>query len=317
MKRNSLLLLLCLASIFSLNAVNEEPEELGTVNWLRDFDEATSLAKKENKQILILFQEVPGCSTYRNYGRNVLSNPLMVEAIEQYFIPLAIYNNKRGKDAEILKKYNEPSWNNPVVRIVNAEGKNVVDRLYSNYSALGLYKTMQNALQQKNMTTDLYFKLLGDELMAESSGTIKETYFKMYCFWSGEGHLGSADGVLYTEPGFMNGYEVVKVKYDRTKISESELREYASKATCTPIASESTYRIDKDPQYYLKKSKYSYLPLSKIQRTKVNSALASRSNPEKYLSPKQLKWLTNELGTDKNLYAQPFEKAWKMLAENK
>ena len=47
---------------------------------------------------MLLFQEVPGCSTCRNYGHNVLSHPLMVEAIESLFVPLAIFNNKEGKE---------------------------------------------------------------------------------------------------------------------------------------------------------------------------------------------------------------------------
>ena len=66
---------------------NSQPKELGKVTWLRDYDKAIALAKKEQKDVFILFQEVPGCSTCRNYGQNVLSNPLMVEAIENSFIP--------------------------------------------------------------------------------------------------------------------------------------------------------------------------------------------------------------------------------------
>ena len=36
------------------------PEELGRVRWLRDFDAAKKRAKKERKPVLLLFQEVPG-----------------------------------------------------------------------------------------------------------------------------------------------------------------------------------------------------------------------------------------------------------------
>ncbi|MEM7087739.1 MAG: thioredoxin family protein, partial [Bacteroidota bacterium] len=70
------------------NALNQD-EELGKVSWYRDYDQAIQQAKKQNKPVLILFQEVPGCATCRNYGHNVLSNPLMTEAIENEFIPLA------------------------------------------------------------------------------------------------------------------------------------------------------------------------------------------------------------------------------------
>ena len=125
---------------------NSQPKELGKVTWLRDYNKAIALAKKEQKDVFILFQEVPGCSTCRNYGQNVLSNPLMVEAIENSFIPLAIYNNKGGKDKVILDKFNEPSWNNPVVRIINTKGENVVKRVSGDYSAKTLQKRMVEAL---------------------------------------------------------------------------------------------------------------------------------------------------------------------------
>lgn len=310
-----LLFIVSLGSPYQIMSANEA-EELGMVNWLRDYDKAITKAGEENKQVLILFQEVPGCSTCRNYGRNVLSNPLMVEAIEEYFVPLAIFNNKGGKDAEILKKYREPSWNNPVVRIVNTKGENVVDRLASNYSALGLYESMTLALKNSTTKTGKYFELLGEELRAKGKGHIKETYFKMYCFWSGEGHLGKKEGVISTEPGFMNGSEVVKVKYDESILSKEELDAHASKASCSKIDKAGEYRIDKDPQYYLKKSPFRYLPLSSIQRTKINSALANGSDPKQYLSPKQLKWFNQGSEGAKVLYEKPFQEAWAMKAKD-
>ena len=73
----------------------EQSEELGQVHWYRSYDKALAVAAKE----------VPGCSTCRNYGHNVLSHPLMVEAIESLFVPLAIFNNKSGKDKNILDQY--------------------------------------------------------------------------------------------------------------------------------------------------------------------------------------------------------------------
>jgi len=315
----TLVLVSILVATSFLNAENKSvenqadtAEELGKVKWLRDYDEALSIARKEKKQVLILFQEVPGCSTCRNYGKNVLSNPLMVEAIEEYFVPLAIFNNKGGKDREVLDRYKEPTWNNPVVRIVNSEGKDEVARLAANYSAIGLYQSMDKALKSANISTAAYFKLLGEELRAKKEGSVQETYFKMYCFWSGEGHLGQHEGVLSTEPGFMGGHEVVKVKYDETKVSKEELQAYAAKAQCSKIEKKEGYRVDKDPQYYLKKSSYRYLPLSPVQRTKINSALAIGKDPKYYLSPKQLKWF-NEKGKEKKvLYEKPFREAWEL-----
>ena len=101
-------------TLFSTTMISQGLQELGTVDWLRSYDDALKQSKQEDKPVLILFQEVPGCATCRNYGDNVLSHPLLVDVIEHYFVPLAIFNNKGGEDRKILSKYNEPTWNNPV-----------------------------------------------------------------------------------------------------------------------------------------------------------------------------------------------------------
>ena len=74
------------------------PVELGRVRWERDFDAALKRAQKDQRPLLVLFQEVPGCSTCVNYGRQVLSHPLLVEAAETLFTPAAVYNNVKGAD---------------------------------------------------------------------------------------------------------------------------------------------------------------------------------------------------------------------------
>ena len=60
-----------------------EHRELGEILWQRDFDVAHSLAAKKDLPVLLLFQEIPGCSTCVNFGQDVLSNPLLAEAIEE------------------------------------------------------------------------------------------------------------------------------------------------------------------------------------------------------------------------------------------
>ncbi|MCC1483151.1 VPGUxxT family thioredoxin-like (seleno)protein, type 2 [Winogradskyella immobilis] len=291
-----------------------QSEELGEVSWYRDYDTALELAEQQGKEVLILFQEVPGCATCRNYGHNVLSHPLMVEAIEDLFIPLAIYNNKGGKDKQILQKYKEPSWNNPVVRIVNKDGDNTVNRISGNYSAIALYKAMNESLFNANKPIPGYFKLLGDELFASNNKSAKETYFKMYCFWTGEKELGKIEGVLGTEAGFMGGHEVVKVKYDDEVIDKSKIAKYVRQVNFTPIA-KSNYRTAKnDIQYYLEHTNYKYLPLTEVQKTKINSALGTGKRAEQYLSPKQLKWLkslNNSSVRNEVLFNKDFVMAWK------
>ena len=256
-------------------ANNDNPVELGKVNWGRDFDKGLSNAKKVEKPVFLLFQEVPGCSTCRNYGQNVLSHPLIVEAIETLFIPVAIFNNKGGADAKVLKYYGEPSWNNPVVRIVNPNKQNLVDRVSGNYTQLGIVQAMVMALQAEENEVPAYLSLLEQELLAEKSGT-ETTVFSMFCFWTGEKEIGKLDGVVETQAGFMNGREVVSVKYDPEVITYKKLLTEANQASCAnhvytedkeqeaatadligknKVADLGTFRQDREPKYYFGKNK--------------------------------------------------------------
>jgi len=296
-----------------VTAQSDNPIELGKIKWLRNYSEALAQAEKEDKPIFLLFQEVPGCATCKNYGQNVLSHGLLVDAIENEFIPLAIHNNKGGHDRDVLELFGEPTWNNPVVRIVNEKGDDLVTRIAGKYSVEGVVEGMVTALEKTIKGAPEYIKLLHEE-SASSNKKLAESYYSMYCFWSGEGHLGNQDGVVETSPGFMNGHEVVKVIYDVKKLSEKKLEAHAKEAKCRPIA-KSSFRIDKDPQYYLKKSKYSRLPLTPMQRTKINSAIAHGKNPETYLSPSQLKWVKTNASKEQ-VYTEDFNTSWWKTAKS-
>ena len=316
---------LCLASSTWADEVEEipNPVELGQVKWFRNYDQAVQLSEQKNKPILILFQEVPGCSTCRNYGKNVLSHPLIVDAIEHEFIPLAIHNNKGGADKKVLQSFGEPAWNNPVVRIIDANRKELTGRIAAQYTQLDLVKGMQNAIQNSGRQVPAYLNLLVSHLEGEKIKTEKAT-FGMYCFWTGESKLGDIDGVLSSQPGFMGGSEVVTVEYNPKVISYEELTREATKRACydqifvhsdkqkrtanelvkgNQIRKAGSFRMDKDPQYYLSKSIYRYLPLLPIQASRINSGIATRTNVEAYLSPSQRSFL-------KQIKQQP-NKKWK------
>lgn len=150
--------------------------------------------------------------------------------------------------------------------------------------------------------------------MQNNSQNKNEAFYSMYCFWTGEAKLGQIEGILSTEPGFMNGHEVVKVTYDKEKTNSKELNKVAKSNKFSFVKDPSKFRTDKDEQYYLKKSIYKFLPLSPIQRTKINSALAHQKNPDNYLSPTQIrwkKWLEKNQHSKSPLYTMDVEKAWK------
>lgn len=287
-----LLVLVSCCHILYAQGSYREHEELGEVHWLRNYDEATLEASRTGKPILILFQEVPGCATCRNYGNNILSDPLMVEMIETAFVPLTIFNNKSGPDRSVLNRFREPTWNNPVVRIVDQHGEDVVRRLSGDYSALGLHSTISDALQAYDQTIPSYFTLLGQQYELDVNSQFEEATYQMYCFWSGEAHLGQHEAVRATEVGFAQGAEVVTVRFDPAVASREDLRAFAQIKNITEIKGGDKMRPSiRDDKYHLKNSEYNRLDLIPIQRTRINSALAQKQDPTVYLSPKQLEAL--------------------------
>jgi len=266
------LVMLLVGTSYSQTISFQEHQELGDVHWHRDYDEALAVAKKEDKPVLILFQEVPGCSTCRNYGNNVLTHPHIVEAIEELFIPLTIFNNKGGRDKETLNRYSEPTWNNPVVRVVNSKGKNIVDRLNGNYTSAGLISTINTALTESGVIIPKYLELLEQELTANKD----EIFLSMYCFWTGEKEIANLPGVVSTQAGFMNGKEVVKIEYDKNLNSAKKIKKAAAKKSCGDhlYTSNSGYRIDRESKYYLQHSILKHIPMTGLQAAQINRALA-------------------------------------------
>ena len=305
--------ILCMCIIWPLSGQQikstptQNPAELGKINWLRDYDTALAQAKDQDKPILILFQEVPGCSTCSKFGFGPLSDPFIVEAIEDNFIPLAIHNNKKGADADVLKKFNEPAWNNPVVRIIKSNERDLVGRMANRWSPSDLLATVIKGIEKLGKDVPAYLTLHQQELNGQDN--IKEANLAMFCFWTGEKEISKIEGVLSTEAGHMHGKEVVKVVYDANHVTLPTLVNQAAKAKCadavfveddydiaqlrkaTEISSikrAGSYQMDKEVKYYMSKSDYRFVPMSPLQAAKVNAAIGGNENPDRFLSPRQL-----------------------------
>jgi hypothetical protein len=57
---NTLMGLFLLLSLAAGQAFEKNPVELGEIKWRRGFEAALEEAKKQDKSLLVLFQEVPG-----------------------------------------------------------------------------------------------------------------------------------------------------------------------------------------------------------------------------------------------------------------
>lgn len=298
-------------TISSLNATKHK--ELGDVTWLRNYDEAVVAAKKANKPILLLFQEVPGCQGCVNYGQSTLSNPLIVDAIENNFIPLAIHNNKGGHDKEILKRFNEPAWNFQVMRFIDINGKDIIPRKDQVWTPAQTAARMIEALEAVKAPVPDYLRSI---TLNESKSGFRTAAFSMYCFWDGEAKLGSINGVIETEAGWLDGHEVVRLSYDPKVIQWTKLVELARAEGCanevyapdadalkqTPkgprahLFVEKEYRTSRqsDQKRHLQFSKLKNFDLNPVQRTKINSAISQNDSAmiQQWLSPSQLKTLS-------------------------
>jgi hypothetical protein len=297
----------------SLAADPENPVELGRVRWERDLERGRARAAESGKPLLILFQEVPGCANCTRYGQATLSHPLIVEAIETFFVPVCIYNNKGGRDAEALKRYGEPSWNNPVVRIVRADDTDLVPRMADFRSSWELVDGMRKSLTLTGAEVPAYLDLLQEELQARENGAETAT-FSMYCFWSGEGTFGAIPGVIETEAGFQDGKEVVRVVYNPAVVSGARLRELTEPKGIAACPRNEGFRTDREPKYYLQQTAWKYVPMTTLQACRANSLAGRNQSPESVLSARQiaLKQFIDQHGDRrwKNAIGMDFTKAW-------
>ena len=206
--------------VFKKNRLSlSQPIEVGTVSWLRELDDAKAQAASEGKPIFALFQEVPGCHGCKQFGSEVLSHPVIVDAIEEAFVPLLIHNNSGGRDAEVLAMYGEPAWNYQVVRFLDSAGADIIQRRDRVWDAGPLAARMIRTLEAADRPIPRYLRLLEQEL----SDRLDVIHLVQGCFWVGEMEIGQIEGVVMTEAGFLSGHEITSAWFDPLEISAGEV----------------------------------------------------------------------------------------------
>nr|MDJ0789966.1 VPGUxxT family thioredoxin-like (seleno)protein, type 2 [Myxococcota bacterium] len=297
-RRALLVLGLVLLALLSAGVGSSAPAELGRVEWGRDLNAALARAGKEGPPLFVLFQEVPGCQTCVSFGEQVLSHPLLVEAIETAFQPVLVYNNRPG-DVQWLKRFGEPSWNNPVVRFLGADGSDLIPRKSGVWTPDAVGRRMIRALKAANRPVPAYLRDAVDELRPRVEERVA---FGMHCYWSGEACLGDIPGVLSSRAGYLNGGEAVELVFDAEQIgleqlaAEARARGCAERALFPSGTQESALRAafgdaaerydrrgfrlasDDDQKRNLLASPLRGLDLTPRQAVRVNTALATRGD---------------------------------------
>lgn len=99
-----------------------------------------------------------------------------MEAAESLFHPVAIRNNVGGYEKEVLERYEEPTWNNPVVRFVGADGKDVIPRKDRVWKTGPLVGRMRESLAATKQSVPAWFDVLAAET---ASGEVETAVFAM------------------------------------------------------------------------------------------------------------------------------------------
>ncbi|SHJ97271.1 Peptide methionine sulfoxide reductase [Rubritalea squalenifaciens DSM 18772] len=236
-----------------------------------------------------------------------MAHPIIVDSIENTFVPLLIKNNSGGKDKEMLRKFNEPAWNYQVIRFFDASGKDIIPRKDKIWDLKSLTDRMVLALQKSGQKIPAPLELLRIELSTQNQA---KAAFAMHCFWTGERKLGALPGVITTEAGWIDGLEVTLVTYDQTQLKLQDLVRKASaiecankifvprerldlvrKITAKPVATlGKQYRKAKgsDQKRQLAGTRFTKLELTPAQATKVNAfARTDKTKALTYLTASQ------------------------------
>jgi hypothetical protein len=200
-------------------------------------------------------------------------------------VPVAIHNNLGGRDAEVLRRYDEPSWNYPVMRFLDADGVDVLERRDRIWTTHAVATRLAEALAAAGEEAPSWLGVVLDE---SAAGPLETASYTMSCYWQGEAVLGGVDGVVTTRAGWLGGAEAVEVTYDPRRVDRAALDAHAATFRCR--AAEAAPDRDakrSDRHYHLRRSPLRFVPLTPMQRTKVNAALGLGQDTERWLSPRQ------------------------------
>jgi len=317
-----------------LNKVNQYAE-LGRIRWLESYSEALERAETENKPILVLIYNsgndfVP--------EKSALNHPLSVEAIESLFVPVA-FSEQKGNMSDRLGMVDlQPDFES-VILITDTQGNELTEKLYNNQAMAPFTDVLTASLSNAGHPVPEYLQVIHSESGAE--GTTETAVITQHCFWSGEVELGVHDAVVFTEPGYIEKFEAIRIVFDNSKVSYKNLLERAKSLglldTVYPLNdtqyTEAIEVIDKSNvmyfnqieynpasdrknyKFYIGKTFYRFVPMTPKQALLVNNALFFEADPDVFLSPRQIEMYEfikgkQRLRWENHIDSPDFTKSW-------
>ncbi len=285
-------------------------KNLGRVRWLSDYNTALLKMAEENKPMLVYILGNTGNDVLSVRRNEILSHPLIVEAIESNFIPVAV-SPAVAAEHSILSLPGDTKTGT-AMSIVGTDGhpksKNSDDAAWMKH----LTGIMLDALQQEGMAAPVYLKLVNEEFNAAEKR--ESAVITLHCFWSGEVELGIEHGIVYTEPGYIGDKEALYLEFNGSAISYEDIlkssldlnlineafpmNEQQSTAAHGIMPDKKVVDTTADAfvpaprkasyKRYLSKSIYRFVPMTEKQAIMVNNALFLDEDPSEFLSPRQL-----------------------------
>jgi hypothetical protein len=277
-----LLLLCCCAAAFW----NERPAPEGVIAWGHDFSAAQRHSHESDKPILALSDDAAG----RRALDGCLAHPVIADAVRDLFVPVIVP---------------EAHAHVPMIRILDADGHELVPSPPDELSPASVISRLVVALHASHRDVPAYLQLVDDEY---NPADLRKATFAVGCYWDGEQELGKLAGVVSTRTGTLDKDEVVEVTFDAGRIGPDALLREARTLSCfDSVKTPGTMELQPadDQQHALAGyPEYCYLPLTLLQATRINAALADHSDPVVFLSASQsamhdqLREIVTRLGGD-------------------
>ncbi len=262
-----LTLLWCSAGAFWA-ADARSPADHAAICWSHNVSQARHLSRESGKPIFWI-DEVSA----RALLRGPLAHPIVVDAANDLFTPLI---NCDGAPNAVA------------VGFTDGDGRSLSNNLTGDVAAPQLLARMIAALKAAHRDVPAYLQLVADEYNPASPQTAT---FAVGCYWEGERQIGKLNGILATRTGTIGGDEVVQVRYDATRVDYASVLHQVGAMQCfrsIVAPGDANLRPGEVQQFTLAQfPEYCYLPLTPLQATKINTALAQGTDADLLLSPTQ------------------------------